>query len=49
MELGEIKNGIMEQEKLDILKALSECNTSNQWSMLDAVAKKVNKLMLHRC
>ena len=36
----------MEEEKLEILKALSLCSTSNQWSMLDAVAKKVNKLML---
>ena len=36
----------MEQAKSDLLEALSACNTSNQWSMLDAVAKKVSSLML---
>ena len=32
----------MEQEKKDLLEALASCNTSNQWSMLDAVARKVS-------
>ena len=36
----------MEQAKSDLLEALSACNTSNQWAMLDAVAKKVSSLML---
>ena len=33
----------MEQEKKDLLEVLASCNTSNQWSMLDAVARKVSK------
>ena len=33
----------MEQEKKDLLEVLASCSTSNQWSMLDAVARKVSK------
>ena len=33
----------MEPDQIALLEALSSCSTSNQWSMLDAVARKVRE------